>query len=164
MGDFFHGWRRKTGFVALLIALGFTALWMRSLTTIDTVRYFTKVNSYNWISRNGTIEYADYVHGPNIPLVQSGRYFWQRRQITQEDISAYSHRPVERWGVFYTLQQKPSKYVAFHIEYNSIVISLTVLSGVLLFSKQRKPKAIQSPNGTALCQPRLSAWEHGPSP
>jgi len=37
MGDFFHGWRRKTGCVLLVLALAFYTMWMRSLVLIDVL-------------------------------------------------------------------------------------------------------------------------------
>ncbi len=38
MGDFFHGWRRKTGCVMLVIACMATLAWVRSLVVADHFR------------------------------------------------------------------------------------------------------------------------------
>jgi len=35
MGEFFKGWRRKTGVVTLVMACVFMSAWVRSQTTID---------------------------------------------------------------------------------------------------------------------------------
>ena len=38
MGDFFHGWRRKIGVLALLVALVFSMLWVRSDSVLDWIK------------------------------------------------------------------------------------------------------------------------------
>ena len=72
--------------------------------------------------------------------------------------------PEDRWAIYYFSAQEPQKQFWFHIRYSLIVVPMTLLSGILLLIKSWKRKQIQSPNGTALCQPKPSAWEYGPSP
>ena len=148
MRNFLHRWPRKTGCVTLLIALTVASLWVRSLTIVDYVSYSSSFNNYTWASCNGLFYYTDYEHGKVVPPKIRGRYFWEHRPITVANISANSHRPGERWGVYYLRGQGPRKYFELDIRYSSIVIPLTILSSVLLLSKQRKRKAIQ-PNPTA---------------
>lgn len=39
MHSFFHGWRRKTGFVTLVMALAFVGGWIRSLSVTDSWQF-----------------------------------------------------------------------------------------------------------------------------
>ena len=47
MREFFHGWRRKVGCVTSLMALAFTAGWVRSCTSTDFVIIPTGPHSQN---------------------------------------------------------------------------------------------------------------------
>ena len=163
MGEFFQGWRRKTGCVTLVIALTFTALWVRSMTTLDYVTSTGSFNRYEWRSCNGVFCYFDVEHGQVAGPHIRGRYFWEHCEITEFDITKDFFMPWDRWAVYYFSAQEPQKQFGFHVWYSLIVVPMTLLSGVLLLIKLRKRKQIQSPNGTALCQPRTAAWEHGPS-
>ncbi|MDB5344449.1 MAG: hypothetical protein JWP89_2826 [Schlesneria sp.] len=39
MKDFFHGWRRKIGYVTLALALALAAIWVRSTRIDDAIRF-----------------------------------------------------------------------------------------------------------------------------
>jgi hypothetical protein len=41
MGNFFHGWRRKTGLIFLVAALAIAGLWFRSFATTDLINFHT---------------------------------------------------------------------------------------------------------------------------
>jgi len=55
MGDFFHGWRRKAGCVLLVMATVLTALWLRSRTICDEVRFCVGGHQNIIVSLDGCI-------------------------------------------------------------------------------------------------------------
>ena len=56
MGEFFHGWRRKTGIVTLMMALVFAAVWVRSQFVWDSFNFKIGSNrSLVLMSRNNGI-------------------------------------------------------------------------------------------------------------
>ncbi len=161
MGDFFQGWRRKTGCVTLVFALSVAALWVRSLTTSDHVDYSSSFYLYRWISCNGVFYHSKWELGQYLlPRDLKGQIRWQQAHVTADadDAIITAARPEETWGVYSQHEHTPFYNIESYIRYSSIVIPLTVLSGVLLLSKPRKPRPIESPNGTGGCQPRPSAW------
>jgi hypothetical protein len=66
MRDFFKGWRRKAGCVALVMACVLAGAWTRSRLTVDRLRHFTEASGYELISSGGRIwwETFEVTEGP----------------------------------------------------------------------------------------------------
>ncbi|MEI8017876.1 MAG: hypothetical protein WCH39_06725 [Schlesneria sp.] len=90
MGNFFQGWRRKTGCVTLVIGLAVIALWLRSLTTFGGVNYSSQFHDYSWDSYNGVILYTDMEHLNATPAQLQGQYNWGHHKITPDDLDTYA--------------------------------------------------------------------------
>ena len=146
MGDFFYGWRRKAGVVTAAIACLLTVAWVRSLTTIDTVEYWSSFTVQDLRSFKGTFHWSGREHGRVIPRAIRGRFDWQYCPISRENDSQFGGPSLSRWywdrlGVSYWRQNEPIQVFEFNVRYSSVVIPLTVLSAYLLLFKPRQRKS-----------------------
>ena len=55
MGQFFHGWKRKVGIIALVFACAVTPIWNRSLAIIDVIRFTVCDNQFVVVTYPGEI-------------------------------------------------------------------------------------------------------------
>ncbi len=55
MGNFLHGWRRKTGLLSLALALALTAPWLRSYLFYDTVSLLCQASHHRFDSEQGRL-------------------------------------------------------------------------------------------------------------
>jgi len=139
MGEFFKGWRRKAGCVALVMACVLMAGWVRSAFCCDTIGYdvFSCIGGLEhsqglwsgWaivssVDANGTMTEDREEYGP----------------FTHAELRDYfESRPIS-WGKYY-----PDGSVTYwRVPYWSIVIPLTLLSGYLLLVKPRPKKPTES--------------------
>ena len=139
---FFHGWRRKIGFVALVMACAFMGLWLRSQSVFDHV-YIPLGNrncdyldscegKLSW-GRRGEVESYEMPPRPG----------WTRILIDvmgepvneSEDDGLRWHWKWCGFGV-YDWDNEPVR--AIEIPHWSVVLPLTVLSAYLLLTKPRK--------------------------
>jgi hypothetical protein len=140
MREFFHGWRRKTGCVLLVMACVMCGMWMRSRVTHDGIYHGMHGRSM-WLSscRQG-ISWTRSSKGQSdeffYPVESWGVRSWDARDDSQDP---YEWHPVVwRWHWlgfdFGEHQQEPyfAKRVAWTVPYWSIVILLTLLSAYLL--------------------------------
>ena len=135
MLTFFHGWRRKTGCVTLVLACAFAGGWIRSLVVADLIGF----NSNYLISAGGlfgSIHVDETTHNglfweinPNLFGLHSDPYFFWS------------------WSGF-VLALSQNKLV-WTIPYWSIVIPLTALSAVLLLTKPRQSTPKKTPETIA---------------
>jgi hypothetical protein len=72
MSDFFHGWRRKAGFVTLLMAIVFMAGWVRSMSGIDVVMILITIPYWSVIWPLGCLS-AYLILWPGKPKPKSDR-------------------------------------------------------------------------------------------
>jgi len=156
MGEFFRGWRRKTGLVLFVMALTTMMCWLRSSTTRDQFTIaLPHGKSFIAISRSGHCSFA----------VMRGRVFgsetWNRTTTTQpkwgcgesqefdaDQMASAFHlmMGLPRNGIslcesrfsFYWEARESKWMFGCWIPYWSIVFPLTLLSASLLLSKPRK--------------------------
>jgi hypothetical protein len=58
MHTFFHGWRRKAGVVALVMALALMGGWIRSYALLDDVSFSTPWRSHCIVSASGKLSWV----------------------------------------------------------------------------------------------------------
>jgi len=161
MGEVFVGWRRKIGCVTLMMALVFMGGWLRSLTGIDSVTFY---------SQNPTIVSVSSVQGRfEFEMMQDtephGTMMFPVWWTTEEDVG---HLPFlvalndgdpdinwewQRYGfgggsIAAPPGETPLAFLV--VPYWSITIPLTALSAFLLISKPKtsnqKKTAPPAPN------------------
>ncbi|MBC7820427.1 MAG: hypothetical protein IAG10_26380 [Planctomycetaceae bacterium] len=144
MREFFKGWRRKAGLVALAMACGFMMLCFRSYLITDFITTRTSDNSYQFVTTDG----GDVVWGRSRSdslIGQPARWSWSSR--------AYRRRPFtlpKGWQIsaqrtilgaeFMTLRREDITMSSWRVPYWSLVLPLTLLSALLLLIKTRSAK------------------------
>ncbi|MEI8383781.1 MAG: hypothetical protein WCJ09_26945 [Planctomycetota bacterium] len=118
MREFFHGWRRKAGCVALVMVCALAGMWMRSFI----------VNDQLWIGRHWFESHRgeiDWRYFSNVNPLE-----WRSRQI--------------KTGLAGLLRSYsgPSYQAIASISYWSLTVPLTILSASLILWKPRKRKAV----------------------
>lgn len=132
MGDFFKGWRRKLGCVALLMACAMMGAWMRSQFTSDVACWSMGHESEVVISSNGMLSWWRLgMQGP-VPR------FWNPNFVSQGNDGTY-YFTVRDWGV----ELGPADSLS--IPYWPFVIPLTFVSAYLILWKPRKAKTSDQP-------------------
>ncbi len=157
MGDFFFGWRRKSGIVLLVCALMFMVGWVRSSFKFDSM-LMRGSQSLNQISSiDGSLWYLRTITQPDgIPLIG-----WNSAEISKVDGFRYDDKGLRvrfvpsdyvdvkwrwEWEGFH-FGAGESKYTRGEetefgvIPYWSVVLPLTLLSAYLLLSKPQIAKA-----------------------
>jgi hypothetical protein len=142
----FHGWRRKTGVVSLLMACVLMAAWVRSQTTIDLLMVTAFGRQVNFISGSGafmtvcgTLGAVGQKYDPKkLPQPRStGVYF------NCERLSDDRSKPIawKNWSDsslnIYVISRRDDIEIPL-ISYVSIVLPLTLLSAYLILWKPRK--------------------------
>ena len=152
MGDFFHGWRRKTGCATLLMALAFMAGWVRSFTVGDDFKFTSGFHHYFLLtSYSGEIQllgWEDPYPQPNFVFYRSWRpseVHWSQPEPLK-DLAIFNLSRAIRFTRF-TLMIAPGTTTplkGFVCPYWIFVIPLTFLSGSLLLTKTRilRPNAV----------------------
>ncbi len=153
MGEFFQGWRRKTGLALLALALLLMGVWVRSTVVEDQL-------AINWLGRlhwfhsfNGTVAWKQYT-----PWIQAKSFVLYERESPPTDHTdhwdnddddvdwSWKWRACEfefRAGTF----SKPfwGDIRLRIIPYWSLVLPLTLLSAFLIISKPKQPKSAKEP-------------------
>ncbi|MEI8019196.1 MAG: hypothetical protein WCH39_13415 [Schlesneria sp.] len=152
MGDFFHGWRRKTGCVTLLMAVAFMAGWVRSFSVGDDFKFASGLGHYFLLtSYSGEIQFLrweDRYPQPNFVFWRSWRAseaHWSQPEPLR-DLTGFNLSRVIR-STRFTLMIAPTtttQLIGFVCPYWVIVIPLTLLSGFLLLMNGRvlKPNVV----------------------
>ncbi|MEI8019188.1 MAG: hypothetical protein WCH39_13375 [Schlesneria sp.] len=137
MREFFKGWRRKFGVVALVMALGFVAGWMRSQLLIDMIS-LPKPNGKVFVcSASERIVWISH------DIYSDGRIEWAVLPIQLTNVSSYFDRTRsephwERWGLFYGRSDgQGSPFSVFAVSYWFFIFPLTLLSSFLLALKPK---------------------------
>ena len=167
MRDFFHGWRRKTGYVTLAVALVLTCGWVRSFFVADILlitfpRTFYEFDSNRfgisfyqrtWIDPDIFLEWARF---PQMqvqfhPGVRVPRRVTGRLSVYGPLSSVPAGWRWEFWGFYFGKGPRPGKDGRFSrihrnivtqliVPYWSVVLPLTALSAYLLLIKPVKVK------------------------
>jgi hypothetical protein len=144
MFDYFRGWKRKTGLLALVLSSVFAAGWVRSRLIMDHFCYRTSASTYQELFSvagqiwwTGTIESRGKLdckwyssnQNTNILICRPEDILWRRKFFEFE------------FGEFPDPNIGNATYCI--APYWSIVIPLTLLSAYLLLSKPRVSKTRQ---------------------
>ena len=144
MREFFRGWRRKAGCVALVMALAVASAWARSYGTLDGIQVPDWHRQYGIVSMNGGIQAAMCVPVPIANRLVASE--WITGPVTDAQRADYwSTLDVEwrqKWcGFDFGAATDVPTGVRFSfavIPYWSTTIPLTLLSAYLLLWKPRK--------------------------
>jgi hypothetical protein len=152
MREFFRGWRRKVGTVTLGMALGFSGLWVRSLSVRDIAAWKHIHAEFRIRSFEGTLGWQRLA--PPSSNTWTG---WQSQTNFKGDFfdpwSTFEGFDVILWrwdwlgfSLGSALLDEPEvprinpEIVVFIVPYWSIVIPLALLAAYLLLSKPRAKK------------------------
>ena len=162
MSTFFHGWRRKTGCILLLMAGVFMAAWLRSLSVIDKFSFSQQQSCHFMLSMDGNVSWRRLTpFDENMPPGWSLPTRWVTTALTEKNrrnsVFYWDGDVHWRWhwggfdfgaGLFEMISYAPAptsnwlrREEIWQIPYWSIVMPLTLLSAHLIFRKQRKPLA-----------------------
>jgi hypothetical protein len=142
VGEFFKGWRRKTGLVVLAMAMLPTVGWVRSYVIRDTVSVRYQMSCHIVMSVDGGIGWV------NLPTAtrDDGIHFSSNR--IHRGGSHWADFDVERrsdwWGfsngkaTFLAQSRNPIIIAIWIAPYWSLVLPLTLLSAWLILWKPRK--------------------------
>ncbi len=147
MGDFFQGWRRKTGLALLAMALLLTVAWSRSFVIHDQVVIMNKQSLHGVKSFSGNLRWARRTPAATTAWVQ-----WISDDATKYRLmDPWIDCDVEwcwKWGEFNfgvgtwrLVESGRSEIAQWIVPYWSFVLPLTLLSAFLIFSKPRPPKS-----------------------
>ncbi len=158
MGEFFKGWRRKTGLVTLAMACVLMVAWMRSLLVEDLVLQVGQSQTY-FTSGNGSIQWDQITHTSGQPISDGDAPLrWEIRRLPDHDgVTLPIKEDRVQWRreglgfrivvAEYPLYPKHSEWTEFQmrrgrwaVSYSSVTIPLTLLSAWLILIKPRKAK------------------------
>jgi len=178
MSEFFRGWRRKIGFVTLVMALCFMAGWVRSLIIGDILRFPVREITCQYASNGGVFT----IESLSPDGLQPARWLWNTTPVDHtSEYDFFSDGAEFDWlwvsGDFLCYNKKwknpgtiPYVYsYCVAAPYWSITVPLTLISLWLLLSKPRPPtpKTFAEPtsaNGIRMWKARGPLNGDGPSP
>ena len=140
MGDYFKPWRRKFGFLTLMLASVFMAGWVRSLIIGDcflfksgqsrTMWFFSSRGSLFWASHEGFI----FEGGTGEKMLMFGTSDLHHSFFDESYVHWHSH-----WcGFGFGDSRGGLKHTLWVIPYWSLGLPLTALAAYLLISKPRQ--------------------------
>jgi len=144
MSEFFHGWRRKVGCAALVMALVLMAMWLRSYLFSDEVLIPYGKSTHFPMSVRGRIGW-----GRQTPSNPSDRLVWHAFNLSRMNVidsqQSCNLQICWRWDGFRyefgTLKYQPSpiQIEMWTVPYWSLTLPLAILSGYLVWWRP-KPK------------------------
>jgi hypothetical protein len=155
MKEFFHGWRRKTGLVTLVLACLFASLWVRSVSWLDNIPVR--------IGTGHVLDFRTFAGGIYVCHVSDrtgdavDSYFltghwinWRTAANTEEigveDPLFMTLMEKSRLGFsFHCGSEEPASFSIFILPHYFLTISLTLISAYLILWKPRKPKSSDQP-------------------
>ncbi len=129
MHTFFHGWRRKTGVVSLVMACVFTVGWMRSRVALDSVAFAVGGRQYQICSWRGRIHWMGAA-----PHKQMGAL----NQWHSEAVTPSVPDDSDSIRAVFMSAEIMEHFQAWQWRYWSLTIPLTLLSAYLILWKPRK--------------------------
>jgi hypothetical protein len=141
MGSYFKPLRGKLGVVTLVLACLLMAGWVRSIFTLDQLR-FRDLPTMTFQSASGHLRMW---HDSSGEVTSSDLHFfeWQRSTVSLSSTSPFPGSTNHFGWIGFDFVQYPEQMSLRILPYWSIVIPLTLLSAWLLFSKPRT-KRIES--------------------
>ena len=154
MGEFFKGWRRKIGCVALVMALVFMGGWVRSTVVQDEVRISLGYLPLFFNSCNGTLTWWQLHQLDAVPAYSfalewrcttetRGRTFSFSKYVTPQQ--GKTENPT---GVFVERAKWGPMLINWTADYWSFTIPLTVLSAYLLIWPGKQATSGKSPQSS----------------
>ena len=155
MREFFHGWRRKVGCVALVMACVLACVWLRSLITYDVIHQNVGERNYGISSCEGRLTLVWFSFATTEPFV------WHSGDVSKIDYFFRAPEPGEPkkpydplrewrviwrwdWGGFHVGAGETgdpnnlTQIVTAVFPYAALVIPLTLLSAYLILWKPRQ--------------------------
>ena len=130
MREFFHGWRRKAGCVAMVMACALAGMWARSRVIQDIVflDFGSRVHTFH--TYGGVLTWNRHNETPGQPNITT----WTRRSMGHDEFSQAMLKFMENesWRFERTV---------WIIPFRKLVPWCAILSAYLLFWKPRKRKA-----------------------
>ena len=121
MREFFRGWRRKVGCVALMMACAKAGLWIRSRFASDRLEFVTSGRQQQLLSENGAITWAAW----NLLDPADGRTCWRSEP----------HPLLSGGGDAIRISQGLAH---LSVNYSRLVLPLTLLSAHLILWVPRR--------------------------
>ena len=131
MKEFFHGWRRKTGVVSLVMACAVMGLWLRSLKVWDFYAFPAGIRHHQFNSIDGGFIWSSWDRQPPEDWA-SPDWEW----IADDSDTAGPFPDFVKLWDNPTNRRWKARY--WYIYYWQIVIPLALLSAFLLLWKPRK--------------------------
>lgn len=125
MREFFHGWRRKAGCIALLMASVLMACWIRSLRFTDSIAFPIQTRQYIVSTYQGVVFWAG---------LEAGFVEWSCEFSKPPDEPLFAVRDDQLLPTF----ESTDGMEVWTVPYWSVTIPLTFLSAYLLLWKPRK--------------------------
>lgn len=156
MREFFRGWRRKLGVVALMVSCVFAAGWVRSCSVEDRIYLPKRVKNF-WIANADAI--VSYDHSlawmsEGSDAAQMGWHWPKWQSKSKADVVRHAEKyPAQIEEIrFLGFGQKTESFGFYFgsrtfAPYWSIVIPLTLISGWLLVSQPRESHPKKTPIG-----------------
>lgn len=149
MKEFLHGWRRKTGCLALIVAIGLMGAWLSSQRICETVEIPAGGTLHRIVSKDGTIQWCRYWSEGSDTALVSNMSWVSGPEFTPPWIllASIGHDPNDsgRYGFSLSRYQGnsphgdgPVSLIVWMIPYWSVVIPLTFLAACLLLCEPRK--------------------------
>jgi hypothetical protein len=134
MREFFHGWRRKTGVVALVMACLLMGMWVRSLSVHDSFWWMQGRKRHVLDLGAGRIYWQSWI------VHKSGEWCWlcksfESNQDERQFVDTTESRAARK--------RKGPRNTSRSMSFSTLVIPLTLLSAYLVLWKPRpKPKTV----------------------
>lgn len=135
MREFFKGWRRKLGCVALVMAMILIVGWMRSAVYEDVIRFWVSNDRIQmFFSSRGTLSWW----GWSDVNLWPPEIAWWYYAIPENGIGIEFPPDVARRRYRYSEPVDRSRFACWSVPYWWLVAPLTLLSAYLILWKPRK--------------------------
>jgi hypothetical protein len=143
MKQFFHGWRRKLGVAALVVACAVFVVWMRGYMARDRFHFGTGQTHGCLTSEGGHVQYTRSDVGKDgIDRIAANWENWEDYLEELQNLPGVERSSVERWecsGFLYcVIHDGDLRANIWVIPYWSLVLPFTVFSAYLILWKPRK--------------------------
>lgn len=126
MREFFHGWRRKVGVVALVLACTAASMWMRSCVMADDLFFTVGDRRHHLRSAYGQFFWGGW------PAENEQSIY--RRSDRISDIEDFDWG----WRLSMFRETPPNSSIHWALPYSYVTVPLTLLSACLILWKRPK--------------------------
>jgi len=152
MGEFFNGWRRKTGCVLLVMAALLTGAWLRSYVFLDEISFHMLGTSGDIDSERGKLAY---IRSSLQSSSTVARYSHELKDLDRGStwLSVYDSPATTHWrweyGGFLFCESTNHHSRVWAIPYWSFVLPISLLSAYLILWPGKRKAAQPTQNSTA---------------